>query len=90
MEKLVFKYTYCSEPECWDWNVPFEWESKESFVFEVLRNPKILEELGIVSVWDYTVEDGTIYEEDYIKNCNQFIFTLDEWFEKSKVTQVKS
>jgi len=39
MEKLVFDYIYCSEPDSWEWNVPFEYESKEKFIFDVLKNP---------------------------------------------------
>ncbi len=43
MEKLVFDFTYCSEPECWEWDIPFEYESKEKFIFDVLENPMILD-----------------------------------------------
>jgi hypothetical protein len=45
--KLVFDYTYCSEPECWEWNIPFEYESKEKFIFDVLDNPMLLNSIGM-------------------------------------------
>jgi len=84
MEKLVFDYTYCFEPECYEINVPFEYESKEKFIFDVLENPMILDKMGIISVYDFQVEEGTIFEEDYIKNIDEYVFTLEEWFEKNK------
>ena len=85
MEKLVFDYTYCSEPECWEWNIPFEYESKEKFIFDVLENPMILSKVGIVFVYEFQIEDGSIFEEDYVKNIDDYVLTLDEWFEKNKV-----
>jgi hypothetical protein len=84
MEKLVFDYTYCSEPECWEWNVPFEYESKEKFIFDVLENPMILDKLRITSVYQFQIDEGTIFEEDYIKNIDEYVLTLDEWFDKNK------
>jgi hypothetical protein len=84
MEKLVFDYTYCSEPECWEWDVPFEYESKEKFIFDVLENPMILDKLGITSVYQFQIDEGTIFEEDYIKNIDMYVLTLDEWFDKNK------
>jgi hypothetical protein len=89
MEKLVFDYTYCSEPECWEWDIPFEYKSKEKFIFDVLENPLILNEIGI-GVYEYQIEEKTIWEEDYIKNIDEYILTLDEWFEKNKmIPQIK-
>jgi len=84
MEKLVFDYTYCSEPECWEWNVPFEYESKEKFIFDVIENPMILNKLGITSVYEFQIEEGTIFKEEYIKNIDEYVLTLDEWFKKNK------
>lgn len=83
MEKLVFDYTYCSEPECWEWNLPFEYESKEKFILDVLENPRILNEIGI-DVYEFQIEEKTIWKEDYIKNIDEYVLTLDEWFEKNK------
>ena len=89
MEKLVFDYTYCSEPEQWEWNIPFEYESKEKFIFDVLENPMILDKLGITSVYQFQIEEGTIFEEEYIKNIDEYVLTLDEWFDKNK-TKLKT
>jgi hypothetical protein len=83
MEKLVFDYTYCSEPECWEWNIPFEYKSKEKFILDVLENPRILNDIGI-GVYEYQIEEKTIWKEDYIKNIDEYVLTLDEWFEKNK------
>ena len=81
--KLVFDYTYCSEPECWEWNIPFEYDSREKFILDVLDNPMILNELGI-SVHEFQIEDGYIWEQDYIENIDKYVLTLDEWFERNK------
>jgi protein-tyrosine phosphatase len=83
MIKLVFDYTYCSEPECWEWNIPFEYKSKERFILDVLDNPLILNDMGII-VYEYQIEEKTIWKEDYIENIEHYVFTLDEWFEKNK------
>jgi hypothetical protein len=83
MEKLVFDYTYCSEPECWEWNIPFEYKSKEKFILDVLENPRILNDIGI-GVYEYQIEEKTIWKEEYIKNIDEYVLTLDEWFEKNK------
>jgi len=83
MEKLVFDYTHCSEPECWEWNIPFEYESKEKFIFDVLENPIILNKIGM-SIYQFQIDGGTIFEEDYIKNIDEYVLTLDEWFDKNK------
>jgi len=80
--KLVFDYTYCSEPE-WEWNIPFEYESKEKFIFDVLDNPMLLNNIGI-DVWEHQLIDGEIYKKDYIENINEYVLTLDDWFEKNK------
>lgn len=85
MEKLVFDYTYCSEPECWEWNIPFEYESKEKFIFDVLKNPMILNKIGI-SVYEHQLEPKIESRLDYIINVDEYVFTLDEWFNKNKIT----
>jgi hypothetical protein len=83
MVKLVFDYTFCSEPECWDWDVPFEYESKEKFIFDVLKDPMLLNRLG-VTVYEWMIEEKTIWKEEYMQNLDQYVLTLDEWFEKNK------
>jgi hypothetical protein len=35
-------------------------------------------------VYDFQIEDRTIFEEDYIKNIDEYVLTLDEWFYKNK------
>ena len=83
MKKLIFKYTHCDPPECWEWDLPFEYESREKFILDVLDNPTILNNIGI-AVHEFQVEDGDIWEKGYIENITSCILTLDEWFEKYK------
>lgn len=87
MQKLVFDYTYCCEPDSWHWDFPFEYASKEKFILDVWNNPMILNDLGIY-VSPTTIENKMIFEEDYIKNIEEYVLTLDEWFEKNKM-QIK-
>jgi hypothetical protein len=87
MEKLVFDYTYCSFPETYEWNVPFEYESKEKFIFDVLKDPMILKTLHITEVYEFQIEIGAIFEEEYVKRVDEYVLTLDEWFEKNKTTK---
>lgn len=83
MQKLVFDHTYCSDPDMYEWNFPFEYESKEKFIFDVLDNPMILNKIGIW-VLQGSVDNKSIYQEEYIKNIDEYVLTLDEWFEKNK------
>ncbi len=85
MEKLVFDYTYCDFPECWEWNTPFEYESKEKFILDVIDNPKLLDIIGITTVYDFEIEEGTIYEKDIYKYVDEYVLTLEEWFIKNKL-----
>jgi hypothetical protein len=81
MEKLVLDYTYCSEPECWNHDIPFEYESKEKFIFDVIKNPMLLNQV-IECVYEWQLEDKV--ENELLDNIDQYIFTLDEWFETNK------
>jgi hypothetical protein len=84
MEKLVFDYTYHSFPESWDWDIHFEYESKDKFIIDVLNNPMILNKIGI-TVYQFNIEDGSIWEEDYLKNLDECVLSLEEWFKKNKI-----
>jgi hypothetical protein len=81
MEKLVLDYTHCSEPECWNHDIPFEYESKEKFIFDVIKNPMLLNQV-IECVYEWHLEDKV--ENELLDNIDQYIFTLDEWFERNK------
>ena len=81
--KFVFKYTHCCEPECWEWNIPFEYVSREKFILDVLDNPMLLNEIGI-SVHEFQIEDGDIWTKGFIEDITSCVLTLDEWFEKNK------
>ena len=88
MTKLVFDYTSCSEPECWEINIPFEYTSKEKFIFDVIDNPKLLTQLNIYDVYEYQIEEKMLPE--CVENIDQYVFTLDEWFEKNCVNKKKN
>lgn len=85
MQKLVFDYTSCSEPECWEWNIPFEYESKEKFILDVIDNPMILNKIGI-TVYEHQLIPKIQSDLDYITDIDKYVLTLDEWFERNRVT----
>ena len=89
MEKLVFDYTHCDYPEFWKCNKPFEYESKEKFILDVIDNPKLLEIIGVANIYDFEIEEGTIYERDIYKYVNKYVLTLEEWFDKNKCPHCK-
>lgn len=85
MEKLVFDYTAFYEPEFYEYDIPFEYESKERFIFDVLENPLTLNlYLGLSTISESQVLDKTIFSEDIIENLDHYVLTLEEWFEKNK------
>ena len=87
MNKLVFDYTSCSEPECWGINIPFLYESKEQFIFDVIDNPMLLTQLDIYEVYEHQIDGKTLPE--CVENIDQYVFTLDEWFEKNCTNKKK-
>ena len=85
MAKLVFDYTECSEPECWDLDIPFEYSSKEQFILDVIDNPMLLTTMNIKDVYHHELEDDNL--PDFVENIDQYVFTLEEWFDKNSVTR---
>jgi hypothetical protein len=83
MERLVLDYTHYSEPECWEHNIPFEYESKEKFIFDVIDNPMLLNSV-IECVYEWMLDPYYEYKIELLENIDQYIFTLDEWFENNK------
>jgi hypothetical protein len=81
MERLVLDYTHCAEPDCWNHDIPFEYESKEKFIFDVIKNPMLLNDV-IECVYEWQLEEKV--ENELLDNIDQYIFTLDEWFERNK------
>ena len=81
MEKLVFDYTYCSFPEQWDWDIPFEYTSKEQFILDVIDDPMTLKKVGI-PLDDFQLELG--YIPEHAIDVDKYVFTLEEWFKKNK------
>ena len=78
--KLIYNYYYCNGVDSWTTIVPFEYESKEKFCFDVYE------------MWKSKSNDSWIYifgidigrEETYTLENN--VFTLEEWFELNKKT----
>jgi len=85
MAKLVFDYTDCSEHECFEYDVPFEYSSKEQFILDVIDNPMLLNNMNIKGIYHHELEQETL--PDFIENIDQYVFTLEEWFDKNSVTK---
>ena len=84
MEKLVLDYTHNSEPESWEHNIPFEYESKEKFIFDVIKNPMLLNNV-IDCVSEWMLDPAYEHKIELLENIDQYVFTLDEWFERNKI-----
>lgn len=82
--KLVFKHTFCSEPECFEWDVPFEYESKEKFIFDVIKEPSTVAKIGL-PWYDYYNDFKFNELPEHIKNIDSYVLTLEEWFDKYAV-----
>ena len=90
MEKLILTYSWGSEPCSGIEHIPFEYESKDKFVFDILEKYKN-------HPWEYygngksDFETSTVYLFDCayltkydIENIEKNVSTLDEWFKRNK------
>jgi len=83
--KLVFKHNWGGEPCGGTSHIPFEYENKDKFVFDMLDKYKNFE-------WEYYGNTKSEYETNQIymfgcwltkgelEDIEHNIFTLDEWF----------
>jgi hypothetical protein len=81
--KLVYVHFWGSESCSGVSHIPFEYDSKEKFVFDVLekfdsnywRNP---------NNWSAKILDDVYLDKDDLDVFEYDIYTLEEWFEKRK------
>lgn len=83
MARLVFCYSYDNGVDSWHHTIPFEYISKDDFIFDVLESPMILNSIGI-DVFQSQVDDKSIYEESFIENIEHNVQYLNDWFEQNK------
>lgn len=86
--KLILKYCITDNYtySC-DIDIPFEYESKEKFVFDLLEKfnqqywdeQAMLEEYKTCEIFDYK-----FYKFDF-DQLEHYVYTLEEWFEKYKI-----
>lgn len=91
--KLIFEHSSGSEGCGWSTTAyPFEYESKDKFVFDLLESTKDWRENN--PIWDIFKVFSFIGDyyfpfieltKEEIEEIEKNIFTLDEWFEKEKV-----
>ena len=90
MTKLVYHYKHCDASGCSQIIRTFEYESKEKFVSDVLKNPMILNNIGVqvsqfeVDIYKERLSIELDEEFEYFVNVNKYVFTLDEWFINNK------
>jgi hypothetical protein len=84
MVKLVWK-KYCTD-ECtygYDLIIPFEYESKDKFVFDVLEVAKKMKESG--EEWPTVTILGVEHiQYTELEEIEQNVFTLEEWFTREQ------
>ena len=81
--KLVYVHFWGGEPCSGTSHIPFEYESKEKFIFDVLEkfnrsywdNP---------DNWNAEILDDVYINKDDLPNLEYDVYTLQEWFEKRK------
>ncbi len=79
--KLVFEH-YKSEEWVYSCTntIPFEYESKEKFIFDVLEKSKNVE-----GQYEHIILFNDHIDVDTIEQIEHNVYTLEEWFEKLKV-----
>ena len=90
MEKLILTHYWGGEPCGGTTYVPFEYESKDKFVFDILEKYKNHK-------WDYygnarsdyetsmvIIFDGVYYSKGELDTIENDVLTLDEWFNRNK------
>ncbi len=93
MEKLILRYDWGSEPYGGTDYVPFEYESKDKFVFDVLEKFKKHKwEFYGNGRSDFDTSKVIIFPDCYdvqlgkyaLENIEHNVLTLDEWFNQRK------
>lgn len=87
MQKLVFVHSWGDEGCCGTSTIPFEYESKEQFCFDVWEKVKLL---GKISKDSYYVIDvlGCSLTPSNVEYLEDDIYTLEEWFNKEKIIKI--
>lgn len=73
--KLIYKHYYNNGVDSWTIIIPFEYESKEKFCYDVFEFWKKTTEYIVLFGLD-------LYAED-MENLEYNVFTLEEWFENN-------
>lgn len=83
MQKLVFVHHWGDEGCYGTSTIPFEYKSKEDFVFDILEQFKGHKWEGKYAT--VKLKKFDIYLEQYeINDIERNVFTLEEWFELNK------
>jgi hypothetical protein len=78
MEKLVLKHFWGDEGCSGEYTIPFEYKSKDDFVYDVLEKSKNHD-------WDIDMQlFGTYFSKEEIETIEDYVYTLEEWFKKNK------
>jgi hypothetical protein len=90
MEKLILTYSWGSEPCGGTDYLPFEYESKDKFVFDILEKYKNHPwEFYGDGRSDFETSSVELFDNVYltkydIENIEHSVSTLDEWFGRQK------
>lgn len=84
MEKLIFLW---HETDGMSFSyiipLPFEYESKDKFCFDILEKIKGLDENDYIKIFEQDFKDDCIKYRVYeLKEIEQIVLTLNEWVEK--------
>jgi hypothetical protein len=93
MEKLIFRYSWGDGYTCGGTDyIPFEYKSKDKFVFDMLEKFKDhpWKFYGKEGTYEYRSSKVEIFKDVEIdkfelENIESDVFTLEEWFNENKI-----
>jgi len=76
MEKLIYKYSWGGEPCSGTAIIPFQYKSKDDFVYDVLKrfDKKYFKKNSFATLF------GEYLTKEVVDNIENDIYTLEEWF----------
>ena len=86
MEKLIYSYSWGGEPCSGTAIIPFEYKGKDEFVYDVLKrfDKKYFKKENYVDIFGQYLNEGDINDIEHN------VFTLEEWFNRTKeIVEIK-
>ena len=83
--KLVLVHSWGDESCCGTFHQPFNYESKEKFVFDILEKYKDYDWIEFGDGHEVEVLGDITMTKTELEDIESNMYTLDEWFEREKI-----